>query len=104
MVALEVVGVSDRLERLRRENRHRFADLLFAPRSLTDNRSRVDPVLAGRSLMGGVMDVLTDWINGDVDASVDEIVEHFTQLFVAVANAAGADEATARLPRRRRER
>jgi AcrR family transcriptional regulator len=87
VVALEVVGVSDRLERLRRENRHRFADLLFAD-LLTDNRSRVDPVLAGRSLMGGVMDVLTDWINGEVDASVDEIVEHFTQLFVAVANAA----------------
>ena len=86
-----------------RENRHRFADLLFAD-LLTDNRSRVDPVLAGRSLMGGVMDVLTDWINGDVDASVDEIVEHFTQLFVAVANAAGADETTARPPRRRRER
>ncbi len=91
VVSLEVVGVSDRLERLRRENRHRFADLLFAD-LLTDNRSRLDPVLAGRSVMGGVMDVLTDWINGDLDASVDEIVEHFTQLFVAVANAAGPTE------------
>jgi AcrR family transcriptional regulator len=88
VVSLEVVGVSDRLERLRRENRHRFADLLFAD-LLTDNRSRLDPVLAGRSLMGGVMDVLTDWINDEVDASVDEIVEHFTQLFVVVASAAG---------------
>jgi AcrR family transcriptional regulator len=87
VVSLEVVGVSDRLERLRRENRHRFADRLFAD-LLSEDRSRVDPVLAGRSLMGGVMDVLTDWINGEVDASVDEIVEHFTQLFVAVANAA----------------
>jgi AcrR family transcriptional regulator len=91
VVSLEVVGVSDRLERLRRENRHRFADLLFAD-LLTNNRSRLDPVLAGRSVMGGVMDVLTDWINGDLDASVDEIVEHFTQLFVAVANAAGPTE------------
>jgi AcrR family transcriptional regulator len=98
IVALEVVGVSDRLERLRRVARHRFADLLFADllahNSMLVNGEpsyRLDPVLAGRSLMGGVMDVLVDWINGEFDASLDEIVEHFTQLFVAVANAAAAE-------------
>jgi AcrR family transcriptional regulator len=98
VVALEVVGVSDRIERLRRITRHRFADLLFAdllarnsPRAADDGPSTLDPVLAGRALMGGVMDLLIDWINGEFDASLDEIVEHFTQLFVAVATAAAAD-------------
>lgn len=97
VVGVEVVGVSDRIERLRRIGRHRFADLLFgdllARSSLlaSDGASgRVDPVLAGRALMGGVMDLLIDWINGEFDASLDEIVEHFTQLFVAVASAVAA--------------
>jgi AcrR family transcriptional regulator len=93
VVALEVVGVSDRLERLRRDTRHALADLMVqqalsvAP---SDIRLRLDPVLTARSLMGGVVEVLADWINGDVDASVDEVVEHFTQLFSAAAYAAVA--------------
>jgi AcrR family transcriptional regulator len=93
VVALEVVGVSDRLERLRRDTRHALADLMVqqalsvAP---SDIRLRLDPVLTARSLMGGVVEVLADWINGDVAASVDEVVEHFTQLFSAAAYAAVA--------------
>jgi AcrR family transcriptional regulator len=91
IVALEVVGVSDRLERLRRDTRHALADLTVqgalsvAPR---DIQLRLDPVLTARALMGGVVEVLADWINGDVDATVDEVVEHFTQLFAAAAYAA----------------
>ena len=91
IVALEVVGVSDRLERLRRDTRHALADLTVqgalsvAPR---DIKLRLDPVLTARALMGGVVEVLADWINGDVDAPVDEVVEHFTQLFTAAAYAA----------------
>jgi AcrR family transcriptional regulator len=93
VVALEVVGVSDRLERLRRDTRHALADLMVqqalsvAP---SDIQLRLDPVLTARSLMGGVVEVLADWINGDVEASVDEVVEHFTQLFSAAAYAAVA--------------
>jgi AcrR family transcriptional regulator len=91
IVALEVVGVSDRLERLRRDTRHTLADLTVqgalsvAPKDL---ELRLDPVLTARALMGGVVEVLADWINGDIDASVDEVVEHFTQLFAAAAHAA----------------
>ncbi len=90
IVALEVVGVSDRLERLRRQNRHALADLTVqgalsvAPPGI---RLRLDPVLTARALMGGVVEVLADWINGDVDASVEEVVEHFTRLFTAAAYA-----------------
>jgi AcrR family transcriptional regulator len=94
VVALEVVGVSERMERLRRQTRHALADLT-AQQALSvagdDVRLRLDPVLTARSLMGGVVEVLVDWINGDVDASVEEVVEHFTRLFTAAAYAAVAD-------------
>jgi len=53
-------------------------------------RLRLDPVLTARFLMGGVVEVLLEWINGDLDASVDEVVEHFTVLFTAAAYAAVA--------------
>jgi AcrR family transcriptional regulator len=91
VIALEVVGVSERLERLRRDNRHAFADLLVQNTRLIHGegvRSRLNPVLTARSLMGAVVEMLVDWINDDVDATVEELVDHFTQLFTVVADAA----------------
>jgi len=96
VISVEVVGVSDRLERLRRENRHAFAEILMRNARLITGDSlelRMDPTLTSRSLMGAVIDLQVDWINGDVDASVDEIVEHFTKLFTAVAYASVRDPA-----------
>ena len=90
IIAIEVVGVSERLEHLRREFRHQLADvtvqgaLSVAPQGI---RLRLDPVLTARALMGGVVEVLADWINGDVDASVEDVVEHFTVMFTATAYA-----------------
>jgi AcrR family transcriptional regulator len=99
VVTVEVVGVSDRLDRLRREIRHTLADLT-ARNALSiagsGMRYRLDPVLTARTLIGGVVEVLIDWLNGDVDASVDEIVEHFTRLFTAAAAASVTPETTAR--------
>ncbi len=94
VVALEVVGVSDRLERLRRDNRYAFANIVVQNAlAFAGGRSdfRIDPMLSARSLMASVVDMQVDWINGDVDASVDEIVEHFTKMFTAVAYAAVND-------------
>jgi AcrR family transcriptional regulator len=94
IVALEVVGVSERLERLRRETRHALAQLT-ADRALSlagDLRLRLDPVITARFLMGGIVELLADWINGDLTASTDEVVEHFTVLFTAAAYAAVADD------------
>jgi hypothetical protein len=34
-----------------------------------------------------VVEVLLEWINGDLDASAEEVVEHFTALFTAAASA-----------------
>lgn len=97
VIALEVVGVSDRLERLRRDTRHALADLTVRnAQSVSGGMSfRLDPVLTSRSLIGAVVEVLVDWINGDLDASADEIVEHFTRLFTAVTYAAVEPETPA---------
>jgi AcrR family transcriptional regulator len=96
ILALEVVGVSERLEHVRRERRHAFADLVvqnaLAAVPGGEVRLRLDPVLIARALMGGVVEVLVDWINGDVEVSADAIAEHFTRLFTAAAYAAVDDD------------
>ena len=86
------------MARLRRENRHAFADLLVQNSRLISGggvRFRMDPVLTSRSLLGAVVVTLGDWVNGDVDASVEEIVDHFIKLFTAVAYASTAERTTA---------
>jgi len=45
------------------------------------------------------VEVLLEWINGDLDASADEVVEHFTVLFTAAAHATVAGEPPGRGPR-----
>ncbi len=90
IIAIEVVGVSERLERLRHDTRQALAQFTAdnALRLAGDGvRLRLDPVLTARFLMGGVVEVLLEWINGDVSASPDEVVRHFTALFTAAAYA-----------------
>jgi AcrR family transcriptional regulator len=88
VILLEVVGVSERIERARRENRHTFADII-ARNALSvageDVQLRLDPVLTARALMGASMELMGDWIHGYVEASTDEIVEHLTSIYTAVA-------------------
>ncbi len=105
IISVEAVGVSERLERLRRENRHTFADLLVQNSRLVTGgglRLRMDPVLTSRSLIGAVVEMQGDWVAGDVDASVEEIVDHFIKLFSAVIYASAAEEPPARRPGRQR--
>jgi AcrR family transcriptional regulator len=88
VIVLEVVGVSARLERVRRENRHAMADILMRNAlSLVDQdvRLTMDPVLTARAMIGASMEILVDWINGDVDATREQIVEHLTKMYTAVA-------------------
>ncbi len=90
VIVLEVIGVSPRLERVRRENRHAIADILLrnALQFVDDDVQLVmDPVLTARAMIGASMEVLIDWIHGDVDASRAEIVEHLTKMYTAVADA-----------------
>ncbi|MGA8457871.1 MAG: TetR/AcrR family transcriptional regulator [Streptosporangiaceae bacterium] len=90
IVAIEVVGVSERLETLRRQTRHALAQLTAdqALKLAGGLPLRLDPVIVTRFLMGGVVELLADWVNGDLHASTDEVVEHFTTLFTASAYAA----------------
>jgi AcrR family transcriptional regulator len=90
IIALEVVGVSDRIEQLRRDTRHALADLTVKQAlsvAADDIELRLDPTLVARYLMGGVVETLVDWIHGDVDASTDDILDHFSRLFTAAAYA-----------------
>lgn len=105
IIALEVVGVSDRLEQLRRQMRHALADIT-ATQALSIAREgvrlRLDPVVVARALMGGVVEILADWINGDLDMPADVVVEHFTRLFTAAAYASvEPDEPAPAEPERR---
>lgn len=90
IVAIEVVGASERLERLRRETRHALAQLTAdeALKLAAGLPLRLDPVIVTRFLMGGVVELLADWVNDDLHASTDEVVEHFTALFTAAGYAA----------------
>jgi AcrR family transcriptional regulator len=98
IVALEVVGVSHRLEQLRRDTRHALADITVT-RALSvagsDTQLTLDPVLTARFLIGGVVEILVEWIEGYVDAPVDDVIEHFTRIFTATAYAAVATEDSA---------
>ena len=91
VVAVEVVGVSERLERQRHETRRALARLT-AENALamagSEIRLRLDPELTARFLMGGVVEILLEWINGDLEVSAEDVVEHFTRLFTAAAYAA----------------
>jgi AcrR family transcriptional regulator len=90
IVALEVVGVSDELEGLRRQSRQALAKITTEGALSVmpeDRRLILDPGLVARALMGGVVELLLGWIHGDVDHSVDEVVEHLTTLFTAAAYA-----------------
>jgi hypothetical protein len=40
--------------------------------------------------MGGVVEILHDWISGDLDMPSDVVVDHFTALFAAAAAASVA--------------
>jgi len=91
VVAIEVVGVSDRLEQLRRATRHALADMTVRNAmsiAAEGTRLRLDPVLTARALIGGVVELLSDWIHGDVDAPPEVVVEHLTRIFEAAARAA----------------
>ncbi|MHB8492083.1 MAG: TetR/AcrR family transcriptional regulator, partial [Solirubrobacteraceae bacterium] len=65
VLAIEVVGVSPRLERMRRDARHAFADLLVQNALLLahdDIHFIVDPVITARALTAAFMDAVIDWL------------------------------------------
>ena len=57
---------------------------------------------AGDEIDDSVVELQVDWVNGEIEASLDEIVEHFTRMFTAVAYAAIAQDPPRRHARTRK--
>jgi AcrR family transcriptional regulator len=90
IMAVEVIGVSERLETLRRRDRHAFAEILLRNAfSLADPdlKLRVDPVLNARALIAASVELIVDWVYGELDATVEEVVEYLVMLFTTTTYA-----------------
>ena len=104
ILAVEVVGVSERLERMRRRNRHAFADILLRNAfslASPDIELRFNPVLGARAMIGASIELMVDWVYDELDVPVDEVVDYLTTLITTAASLATAQEKS---PKRRRPR
>ncbi|MFI6173186.1 TetR/AcrR family transcriptional regulator [Nocardia sp. NPDC051052] len=75
---IEVVGVSDRMERHRRERRHAWADLLATsvlPTVAPDARIRGGSGWGASALIGAINGLAHEWVLADPRPSVGELVE-----------------------------
>ncbi len=91
VLSFEVVGVNDRLECRRRETIHTFAAYL-AETALELYRDAgtpsLDPMLTALSMVGATDELLVEWVLGNIDASVDDLVEHCTNMIVSITRTA----------------
>ena len=89
IVCLQVVGVSDELERHRRNVLHTFADLLATEAERTADAGfiprRRSYHVGSLALVGGVNELLVDWLHADDPLPLDRLVAEIVQLFLAAA-------------------
>ena len=89
IVCIEVVGVSESLERHRRKVLRTFADLLADEARRLGLTGRVaqrpDPLPTALALVGGVYEVIVDWLQspGDERPALDVIIQDMTDIWVA---------------------
>jgi AcrR family transcriptional regulator len=95
---IEVVGVSETLERRRREVRRTFADMFTAlalayggEHGLTP---MIDMTLVNRGLVAATFDLVIDWMRDDVDLSPSQLADHSIAYYTMIARAGfvAADE------------
>ncbi|WKX71631.1 TetR/AcrR family transcriptional regulator [Streptomyces sp. XD-27] len=89
---VEIVGVSPRLERQRLVRRARWVELIRAAAVEAAERGEAAPRdyrLAATAFIGAVNGLLHDWTAGQVDATLDEIVDELVLLLVGMARPAG---------------
>lgn len=75
---IEVVGVSDRMERHRRERRHAWASVLeshVAPVIAPGSRVRGAPGWGASALIGAINGLAHEWVLADPRPTVDELVD-----------------------------
>jgi AcrR family transcriptional regulator len=87
IVCIEVVGVSDELERHRRWVLRTFADLLADEARRLGLTGRVplrpDPRPTALSLVGGVYEVIVDWLQSDDRLPLDVVIQDLADLWAA---------------------
>jgi AcrR family transcriptional regulator len=99
IVFVETASVGADIERHVRDNLRRFADLVattarpYLPRQLPDRTLRMSAL----SVVGAIERVVIDWQDGQLDASVDDIVEFLVSLSLVVGASASANETARRL-------
>jgi len=95
VLTIEMIGVSEELERHRREVRHGFADFVagqvLALAAAQNQALRLDATLAARGLVAATMDLVVDWMRGDVGYSLPELTEHCIRLYTIAGGAAFYD-------------
>jgi AcrR family transcriptional regulator len=89
ILCLEVVGVSDELERHRRSVLHGFADLVADEAERTADAgfipARRSYHVGALALVGGVNELLVDWLHADDPLPLGRLVAEIVQLFMAAA-------------------
>ncbi|MEU2257921.1 TetR/AcrR family transcriptional regulator [Nocardia xishanensis] len=84
---IEVVGVSERMERHRRERRHAWASVLetaVVPRVVLGGRIRGNPSLAASALIGAINGLTHEWLLCDPRPPVSELVELLVPVAIAL--------------------
>jgi AcrR family transcriptional regulator len=89
ILTIEVVGVSEPLERRRREVRHGFADFIRDQAITAAERhgwiERVDLTVAARVIVGASIDLLVDWVRGDTAHTPAELADLLAGIFAGAA-------------------
>ncbi|MEV0294620.1 TetR/AcrR family transcriptional regulator [Nocardia sp. NPDC050710] len=84
---IEVVGVSERMERHRRARRHAWAAVLettVVPMVVPGGRIRGEPGLAASALIGAINGLTQEWLLADPRPPVDALVELLVPVAVAL--------------------
>ena len=85
---LEVVGVSDRIEEVRRGAIHAFADLIADTSrrfGSPDHRDGVDLDVMAIGLVGLVNEQLIDFVRGELDVDIERLIENQASAFTALS-------------------
>lgn len=90
ILTVEIIGVSEDLERRRREARHAFAELITAQTraALGDRPVNVNLTVMSRALVAATIDLVIDWMRDDIDLTVPELIESSIRFYSLAARAA----------------
>jgi len=80
---IEIVGVSPTVETTRRAVMHHFAVLIAdGVRAWGYGGDDSDRMLTATAVVGAINELLVAWINGETQATVAQLVEHTTRLYL----------------------